>query len=237
MQTKSYRLLKWTLLACVTASLASACVVTTGDGGDDDDDFNFGGEGGTTSAGTTSTAGRGGSGGTSSSAGTSSGGTSSGGTSSGGSSTAGTSSGGSGGTAPSYMAGQCDDATPDQVEGPTPSKPADATPKTNDNACLACLKKECETEWSTCYGTDPTTACGWGPDADHQNGQFDCIIDCFYEASKNPMGTAEEALVDCSDSCTNQCDVADNGNVTFHTSELVSCANDPEKCQADCFAF
>lgn len=233
MQTKSYRFLKWTLLACVSASLASACVVTTGDGGGDDF-FDEGGEGGSS----TNTAGKTASGGAGTSATAGSGGKASGG---GGSGTTAGSSGG--GTAPAYVPGLCDAATPDQVEGPTPTEPADATITADDekpaNACRKCMKEKCTEEWSTCYGSAPTIACGSGATKD-ADGQFDCILGCFFDGAQDPMGTAEDLISDCSDMCTNQCADEDNGNVTVHTSALVECANDsdPAKgCQADCFPF
>lgn len=236
MQTKSYRLLKWTLLACVSASLASACVVTTGDGGGDDF-FDEGGEGGgsNNTAGTKTTGGAG----TSSTAGT-------GGKASGGGGAATTA--GTGGAAPAYVPGLCD-ADSTELEGPTPSKPADATVTAEDDepgkACRKCMKEKCTDEWSTCYGTAPTIACGFGatdPDDDKDVatdlGQFDCIVGCFFDGAEDPMGTAEELLRDCSAQCTNQCDDADNGNTMVHTTDLVECANDPvEGCQAECFAF
>jgi hypothetical protein len=236
MQTKSYRLLKWTLLACVSASFASACVVTTGDG---DDFFDDGGEGGTNNntAGTKTNTGGGGK---TTTAGTSSGGNATGG---GGAATAGTggSSAGSGGTAPAYEAGICDSAST-ELEGPTPADPADATLNADDNrpenACRKCLKTNCTDEWSTCYGEDPRIACGWGPANDDQDGQFDCILGCFADGAEDPMGTATELVEECTAMCNNQCEDEDNGNVMFHTSVLVGCANDADTgCQADCFSF
>lgn len=233
MQTMSYRWLKWTLLACASAALAPACVVTTGDG---DDNIFDGGEGGTgngsagkstggggksSSAGTTATGG----GGSSSTAGTSSGG-------------GGAASGGTGGTEPTYEAGLCDfDAEPDELEGPTPTEPADVTPKDTDGDCLKCLKAECADEWSTCYGEAPRIACGWGPTEDDIDGQFDCILGCFFDGAEDPTGTADELLLDCTDQCTNQCGDVDGGNVMVHTSDLIACANDAAKCQAECFPF
>jgi hypothetical protein len=239
MQTKSYRLLKWTLLACVSASLASACVVTTGDGGGDDF-FDEGGEGGGNTAGTKTTTGGAG---TSSTAG--SGGKATGG--GGAATTAGTGGTSNGGTA-SYVPGLCDAAS-SELEGPTPSMPADTTLTEDDekpaNACRKCMKAFCKDEWSTCYGTAPTIACGFGAtdpddgnDVDSDLGQFDCILGCFFDGAEDPMGTAEELISECSAKCTNQCDDADSGNVMVHTSELIECANDPEVgCQAECFAF
>jgi len=231
MQTKSYRLLKWTLLACVSASLAQACVVTTGDGGDD---FFDGGEGGTNAntAGTTTNTGGGGKASTAGSGGKATGG-------GGASTTAGT---GSAGTAASdYMAGLCDADAPDQESGPTPTKLADTTllPKDDlpERVCVKCLKTECATEWSTCYGKAPTIACGFGPTEAESDGQFDCILSCFDDAAQDPMDDAEVIVRNCVAECTRQCDAADNGNPMVHTSDLVACANDPMKCQAECFSL
>ena len=238
MQTKSYRFLKWTLLACLCASLAPACVVTTGDG----DDFFDGGEGGGTNNNTAGTKTTTGGAGTSSTAGT--GGKTTGG--GGAATTAGTGGsgggqGGGGGTAPAYDPGVCD-ASSTELEGPTPSEPADATITASDNdgdhACRKCLKEKCSDTWSICYGEDPHIACGWGANNRDEDGQFDCIQHCFEDGAKDPMGTAEELLSDCSAMCTNQCEDEDNGNVMFHTSSLIECANDPKDgCQADCFPF
>lgn len=237
MQTKPYRLLKWTLLACLTASLASACVVTTGDGDDFDDFDDNGGEGGTSNNSAGKSSGGGGSSSTAGKAGSATGG-------GGSSSTAGTSSGGSagsGGSAPAYEGGLCDSDVPvEQESGPTPTVPADATLNADDdlpgNACRKCLKTECETEWSTCYGTEPRIACGWGPDNATEDGQFDCFLKCFDAGAADPMGTADDLIAECGEQCTNQCD-GDGGNVMIHTNDLISCANDPEKCQEDCLPF
>jgi hypothetical protein len=233
MQTKPHRLLKWTLLACVSLSLASACVVKTGSGDDDDDFFN-GGDGGTKSgtagkAGSSSTAGKGGTTTTTGGGGS--------GTTAGSSSVGGDGGAGGGGTGSTYAPGVCDASAPDAAEGPTPTKLADTTPKSSDDDCLKCLKDKCATEWSTCYGTKPSIACGWGPSENDQDGQFDCILGCFFDGAKDPMGTADELLSDCSAMCTNQCDAEDNGNVMIHTSDLVTCANDPGNCQTECFPF
>jgi hypothetical protein len=232
MQTKSYsRLLKCTLLACITASLASACVVTTGDGDDDDDFFDGGDSNSGTSGKTSSTGGAG----TSGTAGTSTGG---GGTSAGTGATAGTSgSGGTGGTEPAYVPGLCDSDSDDEL-GPTPTVLPPATLNEADEEpegeCRKCLKTECPTDWQICYGKEPTIACGWG-DTEDADGQFDCVVNCFADGAQDPMGTAEELFIDCTSECTNQCD--DGGNLMVHTSDLLACANDADKCQAACFPF
>ena len=227
MQMKSYRLLKWTLLGCVTASLATACVVTTGDGSGDD--FFDGGEGGTSSnAGTNATGGAG----TSSTAGT--GGSTAGSTATGG---GGSGTSGSGGSVAAYVPGLCDaDAT--GGEGPTPTDLPSAALNADDNKpeneCRKCLKQQCPSDWQTCYGSKPTIACGYGDTAEAA-GQFDCFLDCFQTGAMNPMGTADELVSECSGECTNQCD--DGGNLMVHTSDLITCANDPDKCQAACLPF
>jgi hypothetical protein len=235
MQTKSYRFLKWTLLACVSASLASACVVTTGDGGGDDF-FDDGGEGGSS----TNTAGTKTSGGAGTSATAGKGGAGSGG--GGATTTAGSggSAAGSGGTEPAYDPGVCDASSTAQ-EGPTPSELADPTITASDmdgeHDCRKCMKEKCATEWSICFGESPHIACGWGANNAGEDGQFECIQHCFEDGAKDPMGTAEDLLTDCSAMCTNQCEDEDGGNVMFHTSELISCVNKPTTCQDDCFPF
>lgn len=233
MQTKtSYRVLKWALLMGTAASFATACVVTTsGDG-----TGNLGGVGDTTSGGdSTSTSGKTSTGGTESTAGTTStggGGSGSGGTS-GSTSTAGTSmtEAGAGGA---YVPGQC------QTEDPTPTSLPSCDPnpeRDKDQPCKVCMKAKCCTEWQTCYGDSPTSACGWGATAD-ANGQFDCIIDCY---AKNEAGETDPSslLESCASSCTNQCDAADNGNILDATNALISCANadGDAGCQTECFPF
>ena len=235
MQTKSsYRVLKWTLLLGGLASLVSACVVTSGDGNISGD----GGESGTTTdtAGKSSTAGTGGSSSTAgkaNSAGT------------GGSATAGTSSnaggeGGAGGAA--YEPGICDAAVADVNKGALPTQfpsCAPATDGTDDGdtkACKRCLKDKCCPAWQNCYGSEPHTACGWGPHTKDDDGQWDCLQNCI-GANKTGEATPEALLTTCSAECTNQCDAADGGNLLVATSDLVTCANDPMTCQDICFPF
>jgi len=236
MQTKfSYRVLKWTMLVGTASSLATACVVTSGndDGSAGAPDFTFGGE-------NTSTSGKTSAGGNSSTAGkTSTGGSS--GSSAGGTSSAGTTTGGKGGDA--YVPGLCDaDASdptdPDGVRPtmlPSCDPGADDDPKDPAQACKICMKAKCCSEWKDCYGDTPTTACGWG-ETKKADGQFDCIVNCF---AKNESGetTDTDLLAVCAGKCTNQCDAADNGNVTSATSDLIGCANVEGVCQAECFPF
>jgi hypothetical protein len=225
MKKASYRLLQWTMMMGATAILASACVVTSGDGDDDDSIFD-GGEGGTSSTagktstgggGTTSTAGKGGSGGT---AGTTAG--------TGGSTTAGT--GGTGGTEPAYVPGVCEGG-----DEPTMLPVCDlkAEDEDADHVCRKCLKTQCCTEWKTCYGDTPTSACGWGKTYE-ADGQFDCIQHCYLDGIADAADP--DALVgDCSDKCLNQCEdgEADMGFPTTITNDLLGCAQD--KCLDDCF--
>lgn len=222
MQTKSsYRALKWTLFMGLAASLASACVVSTGDG--DDNDFPIdGGDGGTkNTAGTKATGGT--------KAGTNTGGTAAGtgGTSAGtaGTGTAGTMTGEGGGD--SYEPGLC------FSDSPVPSSLPSCTPKDGDGNvatdCLACLKASCCDEWQTCYGSEPTSACGWGatPEA---NGQFDCIVACW-ETTNDGVTSPEVILADCDAMCLNQCSNEDFTN--DDTGALVACGR--ESCNDQCF--
>ena len=217
MQTTSYRVLKWTLLAGVAASMATACVVTSGDG--DDDIFDGGESGSSTTAGKTTGG---------SSAGSNDGGKTS--TGGGGSSTAGTTTtGGDGGTGSSYVPGLC------QADDPTPTSEPSCSPKATDEGltCKICLKSMCCTDWQTCYGDTPTTACGWGQTEDAP-GQFDCIQKCFVDGAADATD-ADVLLGDCAAMCANQCDNPDNGLIMDSTSSLVDCAN--TNCQDDCFPF
>jgi hypothetical protein len=224
MQTKSYyRLLKWTLMACVTASLATACVVTTGDG-DDDDSFFDGGESSTSTSGKTSTGGAG----SSAVAGTTSGGA---GTSAGGTTAAGTggTSAGAGGDAPvpGVDSGLCQGD-----DNPSPTSLPSCAPDAKDekDACRKCQRASCCTEWQTCYGSDPLTACGWGFNRD-DDGQFDCIKGCY--ARKVDTSSDDEATIkeDCSFECLNQCE--SDSLVTDATNALTECVT--TNCDAECF--
>ena len=219
MQTKSsYRVLKWTFMIGAAASLATACVVTSGDGSDGT--LGDGGEGGTTTtAGKTSTAG----GGSTSTAGK----TSTGG--GGSTSTAGTTAaGGDGGAASGYVPGLC------EVDAPTPSMlpSCDLNAGDDKDACRKCLKTSCCTEWQTCYGDTPTTACGWGVTAE-ADGQFDCIHNCYMD-NIAASGDVEMVLGDCEGMCLNQCKDKDtDGFALTDTQALLGCGQD--SCLAACF--
>jgi hypothetical protein len=226
MQTKSsYRVLKWTLLLGTAASMATACVVTTsGDGGNVGGDISFAGDGTSTSgktsgAGTTSTAGK---------ASTGGGGTggSTGGTST---TTAGTAAGGQGEGGAAYVPGLC------QVDDPTPTSLPSCDPNPDRDTgqpCKICMKAQCCTDWQTCYGEMPTTACGYGATADAP-GQFDCIQGCYMDtpnASDDVLGT----LQTCESKCLNQCAEKDtDGFALTDTEALMGCAQD--HCLAECF--
>jgi hypothetical protein len=220
MKKASYRLLQWTMLMGTGAMMATACVVTSGDG--DDDSFFDGGEGGTSStAGKTSTeAGEGGT----STAGTTSGGSASGGT-------AGTTSGGTagaGGSGSSYVPGVCQG-------GDEPSVEPSCAPTANDEGepCTVCLKSKCCAEWQTCYGSKPTSACGWGV-TEAADGQFDCIYNCYQAGLPNAVDLTQ-LQSDCADECLNQCEdgAEDMGFVTDITQDVLICAN--ENCLDECF--
>lgn len=213
-----YSVLKWTLLLGVASSLATACVVTSGDG----TDISFGGDGNTTDGGEpgtsgSSTGGKGGSGGSSSTAGK------------GGSATAGTSSsGGEGGTAAAYVPGKC------QADAVTPaSEPSCDDAKANEDPCRVCLRTKACTEWQTCYGENPTTACGFGPKED-DGGQFGCILTCFFE-NKAGETDPDKLFADCGGGCALQCDGADQGTIMDSTNDLAAAAYD--MCNAECFPF
>jgi hypothetical protein len=227
MQTKSYtRLLKWSLLACVTASLATACVVTTDDDGDD---FFDGGDSNSGTSGKTSTTGGAG---TSSTAGkTSTAGTTSAGT--GGTSSAGTGgTGGSGGTtAPGEEIGLCQ---ADDDPEPTDLPNCDPDAKDETDACRKCMRASCCSEWKTCYGSEPRTACGWGADpTDDFEGQYDCIRNCYVVKLNEDPSREEPAIIeDCSFECLKQCDEAD-GLPMDSTSALVECTT--MSCNDVCF--
>jgi|GEM_PF-1269762 len=225
MQTKSsYRVLKWTFIFGAMASLGTACVVTSGDGGDDP--FGDGGESGSS----TSEAGK-----TSTTAGT--GGKASAGTSSGGAAgTTTTATGGAGGEADTYMVGLCDADEPDITKNILPSKFPSCGAAASDEGqdCKKCLKDKCCDQWQNCYGSEPHIACGWGATED-ADGQWDCVENCIV-ANETGEATPEDLLDVCTAQCTNQCD-ADGGNLLIATSDLITCANDPDTCEAACFPF
>lgn len=213
-----YSLLKWTVLLGVASSLATACVVTSGDG-----DLSDGGEGNTSEGGEPSTSGG------SSSAGKGGTGGSAAGT---GGSTAGTSTaggeGGGGGTAVTYVPGKC------EADLATPSmEPSCDDERANEDPCRACLRTKACTSWKACYGTAPTTACGFGP-AENDGGQMGCILGCFFE---NKAGeTDPDALfADCAGGCALQCDDVDQGVIMGTTNDLAGEAY--SKCNAECFPF
>ncbi len=226
MKKASYRLLQWTMLMGTAAIMATACVVTSGDGDNDGE----GGEGGTTSsAGKTSTeAGKGGSGGK---AGSGSGGTSTAGSATAGSTSGGTGggTGGSGGSAPAYVPGLC------EGDAPEPTSLPSCSPAANDEGqtCKICLKAQCCTEWKTCYGDTPTSACGWGK-TEEAPGQFDCIQACYLDGLATATDLSE-LQQDCAGECLNQCEglEADMDFITTITQDVMICAND--KCLDECF--
>jgi hypothetical protein len=224
MQTQSsYRLIKWALFAGLGASVATACVVSEGDGNVDGTDFGGeaiaggepnntsgkGGKGGSSAAGTGTAGGEGGSGATTAEAGT-----------------------GAGGEGDGYVPGQC------ESEAPIPSAPLSCDPLPSDDAegreCLKCLKAKCCDTWQTCYGEEPTTACGYGETA-AANGQIDCIFACYFE-NNDGITPEGDVLNACGDECTNQC--ADLNQVT---NDLLDCARNGETemagddCMAECF--
>jgi hypothetical protein len=224
MQTKStYRVLKWTFIFGAMASLGTACVVTSGDGGDDP--FGDGGESGssTAEAGKTSKAGTGG--------------TSTAGTTSGGSAgTTTTPAAGAGGEGEVYMAGLCDADEPDPTKGISSGKFPSCAPSANDadQDCKKCLKDKCCEAWQICYGSEPHIACGWGA-TEAADGQWDCVENCIVE-NKTGEATPEDLLATCTEGCTNQCN-GDGGNLLIATSDLITCANDPDTCETACFPF
>jgi hypothetical protein len=220
MQTKfSYRALKWTLILGALAPLG-ACVVTQGDG---DDVFGEGGESGSsTAAGTSSTAGTGGStGGTGATAGTS------GSTAAAG---AGAGAGGEGGVA--YVPGLC------EADSPTPTMEPSCDPLPKDDMpgreCVKCMKANCCSAWQACFGEAPTTACGYGP-TESADGQFVCVLNCFADGAATADAPGP-LLEECTASCTNQCDAADNGLPLDATADLIECANAAD-CQEACLPF
>jgi hypothetical protein len=230
MKKASYRLLQWTMAMGTLATMATACVVTSGD--DDDSPFDGGESGSSTTAGKTST--EGGEGGTTATGGKTSAGSSSGGTagSSAGSGTGGSAGGatsGTGGTGSGYVPGLC------EGEMPEPTMLPSCAPAANDEGqtCKICLKAQCCTEWKTCYGDTPTSACGWGK-TESADGQWDCIQNCYLDGLANATDL-DKLQQDCADSCLNQCEgeEADMGFITSITLDLSICAND--KCKDACF--
>jgi hypothetical protein len=218
MQTKSsHRALKWTLFMGLAASLASACVVSTGDGDPDDVDIN-GGDGGTTN----NTSGTKNTGGTK--AGTSNGG----GGSSAGTTTAGTTSGGGegGDGAAPYVPGACQDSL--ETASMLPSCDA----KADDNDCGACLKVKCCNTLQECYGTEPTSACGYGATSDEDLGQFDCILAC-YKKNADGIKSQAEVVTDCAGECANQCADVGDGLINEDTQALLDCAQNGEDGDMD----
>jgi hypothetical protein len=210
MQTKSsYRVLKWTLFMGVAATLASACVVSTGDG-DDKDVTIEGGEGGTNNtSGTKNTGGT--------KAGNDTGGTSAG------SSTAGT---GAGGSAAGAGGGEGNPDYPGACESElvTPSMEPSCDEKATDNDCGKCLKSKCCTALQACYGTQPTSACGYGtaesPD-DAALGQFDCIREC-YKVNNDGVKSETEIFEGCAGECLLQCE--SEGLINQDTQDMLDCA-------------
>lgn len=210
MQTKfSYRAVKWTMFMGMAAALASACVVSTGDG-DGKDIIVDGGESGSSSTS-----------GTKNTGGTKAGSSGSGGTSAGtsGSSTAG-GEGGSGGEP--YVPGFCE---ADSVKTPSMLPSCDAKP--DDNDCGACLKVKCCDSLQACYGTEPTSACGYGPKSEEDLGQFDCIIAC-YEENADGVKSQAEVITDCAGECALQCADVGDGLINGDTQDLLDCAQNGE---------
>jgi hypothetical protein len=220
MQTKSsYRALKWTLFMGLAGSLASACIVSSGDG-DDDDVSVDGGDGGTNNtSGTKNTGGT--------KAGSSAGGSSAG------TATAGTTAmAGAGGEVSTYVPGAC------ESDLKTPSMLPSCDSKPDDNECGACLKMNCCDALQACYGTEPTSACGYGATSDEDPGQFDCIRAC-YERDNDGVKLEQDIIQDCGAECLNQCQ--DEAGVNDDTLDLMGCAlngadDDPDKGDDDCHA-
>lgn len=213
-----YSVLKWTLMLGVASSMATACVVTSGDGsglGDGGDGNNntgnVGNEAGETSSGGSS-AGKGGSGGSATA----------------GSSTAGsTAAGGEGGGGSTYVPGLC------MADAPTPSiEPSCDTSTGNQNECSKCLKTKQCTLYKECFGTAPTTACGYGP-VEGDGGQFQCILNCFAE-NKDDIALPDDLFAACGAGCALQCEAADTA-ITDVTNELADKAY--TDCNAECFIF
>jgi hypothetical protein len=212
MQTKfSYRAVKWTVFMGMAAALASACVVSTGDGGGKDIDIDDGGESGSSStSGTKNT----------------------GGTKAGTSGSGGTSAGTSGSTAMGGEGGAGTPADPDYPGvcsstgmEPTVLDGAACDAKGADNDCAACLKMKCCEPYKTCYGKEPTSACGYGTSPatyETDRGQFDCVLDC-YERDNDGVKEESKILEDCQGECFNQCSDTDMF-VNDDTLALIGCA-------------
>lgn len=230
MQTKSsYRVMNWTLFAALATSLATACVVSSGDGNDNPTDIEDGGSSGssTTKGGSAGTGGtKGGSGGSTSLGGT-------GGTDATGDGGDPPVAGAGGGGEEPYVAGLCqaDDPTPTMIPS-CDLKPGEDTSEDPDTICLVCLKTKCCTDLKDCYGTEPTTACGYGPTADNSLGQFDCIRNCVVENGADAIDNTANFEM-CADSCLNQCEEVDSGLIMDDTNAILGCAND--SCIAECF--
>jgi hypothetical protein len=221
MQTKtSYGVVKWMLVAGMACSLASACVVSSGDGDDDDTPFDDGGDGGTNAT----TAGKSSGGGGSSSGGTA--GSKSDGGTPGSTDDGGEPATGGGGTPSTFVPGEC------QVdEAITPTVEPMCVEASGDDDCMKCIKLQACEEYQVCFGEEPATACSVGM-TEGADGQFDCIRKCFAEGAANAVD-ADELLLDCSATC----DECGTGGVNDETTDLIIQANDPEKCQAECFPF
>lgn len=223
MQTKSsYRVLKWSFVAGLACSLASACVVSGGDGNNDDTDITEGGDGGTNSptggtdggdGGTNTTAGKGGSSG--------SGGTPSGGTNNT-AGTAGSGDAGNGGSGGAFVPGVC--MMGEELLTPTVEPSCDDAD--GDTACITCVKAQACPEYKVCFGEEPSTACSVGATAG-ADGQFVCITECFATNEDDILDEAD-LLRDCTDKC-NQCD----GEINQETTDLVGEAFN--LCKDECF--
>jgi hypothetical protein len=223
MQTKiSYGVVKWMFLAGMTCSLASACIVSSGDGIDDDTPFDDGGDGGTTPSGGKSGSGGGGKSGSGGTAGSKSDGgmpnTVDGGE---------PGAGGGGMPSSTFVPGECQ-TTNDPLQ-PTLLPVCDDA--AGDNACIECLKLQACDEFKTCFGEAPATACSVGM-TEGADGQFECVRKCFAEGADDALD-ADMLLSDCSATC----DECGTGGLNDETSDLIVEANNPDKCQAECFPF
>lgn len=218
MQTKtSYRVVKWMFLAGMACSMATACVVSSGDGDDDDTPFDDGGDGGTnTTAGKTSTGGGG------------SGGSSGGSKADGGTPAAdgGEPNMSTGGTPSTFVPGAC------QVdEAITPTVEPMCVEASGDDDCIKCVKLQACEEFQVCFGEEPSTACSVGQ-TEGAPGEFDCVRQCF-AAGADAAADPDELLTDCAVECSN----CESGLPNDESSALIDAANDPAKCQAECFPF
>jgi len=222
MQTNSYRLIKWALMAGVTASFATACVVSEGDGNGDGTNLGEGGGSNTGTggkAGSTSTAGKAASGSSSKAGDTSTAG-------------AATGEGGAGGGGAGFVAGTCDGMlVGDEVQ---PTLLPNCDPVDTDDACVACLKAKPATcdKYKPCFGEEPPSACAVGA-AEGDRGQFACVVKCYAD-NEDMLTSTSDLLADCSAGCINQCTI---DTINLDTSELIAAANDPATCEAECFPF